>query len=73
MTAGRDLLASVGDDGTVRVWDPATSQVLHAIPIHYAAYGLARFNDGHLIVALSAGLLAVNVIPDKPKSAAERF
>jgi hypothetical protein len=58
---GRELLASASTDRTVRIWDPATSQALYVIPVPYSTYGLAGFNDGHLVVALSAGLLAVNL------------
>jgi WD40 repeat protein len=57
----RELLASASTDRTVRIGDPATSQALYVIPVPYTAYGLAWFNDGHLVVALSAGLLAVNL------------
>jgi hypothetical protein len=45
----------------VRIWDPAASQALYVIPVSYTPYGLTWFNDGHLVVALSAGLLAVNL------------
>ncbi len=59
--AGRELLTSASDDGTVRIWDPATGQALHVIPVHYAAYGLAWFHDGSLVIGLSAGVLAMNL------------
>lgn len=46
---GRELLASAGDDATVRLWDPATRHPLHLIPVHYEALALMSFADGHLI------------------------
>ncbi|GFJ93162.1 trypsin-like peptidase domain-containing protein [Phytohabitans rumicis] len=36
-TDGRSLLASAGDDGTVRVWDPATGTELHRLEGHTSA------------------------------------
>jgi WD40 repeat protein len=70
---GRELLASASADATVRIWDPATSQALYVIPVHYNAYELAWFNDGYLVVALSAGLLAVNLTAgERPPSDAVR-
>jgi WD40 repeat protein len=58
--ADRELLTLASDDRTVHLWDLATGQALHLIPVHHAAYGLAWCNDDDLVVALSAGLLTVN-------------
>ena len=32
---GRELLASGGDDHTVRIWDPATGMLLLIVPVHH--------------------------------------
>ncbi|MFN2495124.1 MAG: trypsin-like peptidase domain-containing protein [Pseudonocardiaceae bacterium] len=58
---GRDLLASASDDRTVRLWDPATGQALHVIPVHHEAFGLTSFANARLVVGLSAGLLVVSI------------
>ncbi|MGH3914550.1 MAG: hypothetical protein ACRDTC_14265 [Pseudonocardiaceae bacterium] len=58
---GRELLASVSADRTLRIWDPSTGLPRRVIPIHYEALTLARFNAGCLIVGHSAGLLAVRI------------
>ena len=58
---GRELLASTGTDATVRIWDPATGRQIHVIPVHYAALGLASFNDAFIAVGNIAGLLALSV------------
>ena len=60
---GRELLASVGVDRTVRIWDPSTGHPRHVIPIHYGAHALAWFNAGCLVVGNSAGLLAPGCWP----------
>ncbi|RSM68820.1 hypothetical protein DMB66_12715 [Actinoplanes sp. ATCC 53533] len=44
---GRSLLASAGEDGTVRLWDPLTSQTEHVIDCHAdCIQGLAAVRAG---------------------------
>jgi hypothetical protein len=44
----------------VRVWDPATAQSLHAIPVHLAPYVVGEIS-GRLVVGLSGGLLTIEL------------
>ncbi|OJF15340.1 hypothetical protein BG844_05150 [Couchioplanes caeruleus subsp. caeruleus] len=53
---GRSMLASAADDGTVRLWDPLTSQTEHVIDCHDdCVRGLAavRVGDVHLLATAS--------------------
>jgi len=59
---GRSLLASAGDDRTVRIWNPATGACELVIPIHHQALARAWTQD-HLMVGLSAGLIALALWP----------
>jgi WD40 repeat protein len=61
---GSELVASASADRTVRIWDLAAGHPSHVIPVHYPAFGLASFKDGHLVVGLSAGLLAMTITSD---------
>jgi WD40 repeat protein len=58
--AGRDLLASAGDDQTVRIWDPATGGCLLTIPVHHVAVTAAQV-AGQLVIGLDAGLLVIKL------------
>jgi WD40 repeat protein len=56
---GRTLVASGGDDRTVRIWDPGDNgRMLKAVHVHHAIRALA-FASGALVAGLSAGLLAL--------------
>jgi WD40 repeat protein len=61
---GRDLLASGGNDETVRLWDPGTGTCTVTVPTHYRAWG-AAWVAGSLAIGLDAGILVI-----KPNSAA---
>ena len=60
--AGRDLLASAGEDRTVQIWDPATTGFLLTIPVHHEALAAARVS-GSLAIGLSAGILVIELSP----------
>ena len=57
---GQDLLASASDDRTVRIWDRTRALCLEVIPTHHPALACG-YVAGSLIVALTAGLLAVGL------------
>jgi WD40 repeat protein len=56
--AGRQLLASGGDDRTVRIWDPHTAASLLTVPTHYAALAVVQVGES-LTIGLSAGILVI--------------
>jgi WD40 repeat protein len=58
---GRTLIASGGHDGTVRLWDPATGAHIHRLGIGSPVTSITAPSDGHLIMTLSIGLLAVDL------------
>ena len=43
--AGRQLLASGGDDRTVRIWDPQIGASLLTVPTHYAALAVVQVGE----------------------------
>jgi hypothetical protein len=55
---GRHLLASASYDRTVRLWDP-TGREVQRIPVHHPATSCVQI--GNLIIATSAGLLALRL------------
>ena len=60
---GRPLLASAGDDPTVRLWDPQTGTRTATVPTHYAA----------LAVTGVAGSLAIGLDAESSSSAWTRL
>lgn len=52
--AGRELLASTGDDGTVRVWDPQSGACPLTVPTYYPGEAIAWV----------AGSLAIGSVPE---------
>jgi WD40 repeat protein len=57
---GRTLLASSGDDRTVRIWDPLTSRCAIVVPVHRVARAMASVN-GSVAVGLDAGILVMKL------------
>ena len=53
-----ELLASAGDDGTVRIWDPETGTCLLTVPTHYPAQATAWVAES-LAIGLGAGILVI--------------
>lgn len=51
VVGGRDLLASGGSDGTVRLWDPQTRTCMLTIPTHYRILGMT-WMTGSLAIGL---------------------
>ena len=58
--AGQELLASVDDDGTVRIWDPETGACPLAIPTHYPPQA-ATWVAESLAIGLGAGILVIKL------------
>jgi hypothetical protein len=61
---GRELLASAGNDGTVRVWDPVVGVTAAQIPTGAAALAAAPFGTGSLFIGLDSGVLTVHLAED---------
>ncbi len=63
MSADRRVLATGSGDGTVRVWDAATGDLVHEIPVgDRLVQGVAFVDDDHLAVAPQGGGLLVFTI-----------
>lgn len=58
---GRELLASAGNDATVRIWDPATGLLVIAIPVPAIGLSVSLAGDSQLLIGTGNGLLAIQV------------
>ena len=58
MVAGRQLLASGGDDRTVRIWDPRIGVSLLTAPTHHAIVAVEQV-AGSLAIGPNAGILVI--------------
>ncbi len=56
---GQAFLATAGNDETVRIWDPDSGRCLWTVPVHHPAIACGAVH-GSLIVALAAGLIAID-------------
>jgi WD40 repeat protein len=57
---GRELLASGGEDDSVRVWDPRTGTCLATVPVYHPALAVA-WGAGPLAIGLQAGILVIKL------------
>jgi WD40 repeat protein len=67
------LLASAGDDQTIRLWNPSTDTLVHTIPIGLTVHALSQTLDtdttagyrhsraAAIVVGTSDGVLALNL------------
>jgi WD40 repeat protein len=58
---GRTLLATAGDDATVRLWDPATGTPITVLQIGIRVNALCASPDGSLAIATSDGVAVLVV------------
>ncbi|MFH8419343.1 hypothetical protein, partial [Streptomyces collinus] len=61
---GSPRLATGGDDGTVRIWEPGAREG-HALPLQDPVHALAA-GHGLLAAGTRAGFLAVDIHPYSP-------
>ena len=58
---GRPLLASVGSDATVRLWDPATRRQTGVVQVPSWAMAATAIGSGRLAIALATGVLVIAI------------
>jgi hypothetical protein len=60
---GRMLLATGGDDRTVRIWDPDNHNAHRVIPVHHPVAALPSLSGRTIAVGLTSGVLVLEVRP----------
>jgi hypothetical protein len=66
--AGQDLLASGGEDGTVRIWDPATGRSRLSCALTGALRACTQIGTGKLVMGGGGRLYVFDYLPNVTRS-----